>query len=122
MTGSDLFLPLLGIALVGAASVFALLPLALNRAPGLAEAAPETPAAQRFQLYRQVLELEFDHQTGKLSDEDLQASSADLLARAAALLESAQPETSAIDEEIEREIAATRQVLAAARAAKDRGA
>ena len=69
------------------------------------------------------LELEFDQQTGKLSAEDFESLSRELLSRAGQLLHTqqaegeavaARPETD-IDAEVEREIAAARKAFARAR-------
>jgi cytochrome c-type biogenesis protein CcmI len=114
----------LGVLLVALAALAALLPL-LRGAPAEAAAATTSRAeAERFELYRQVLELEFDQQTGKLSTEDFEALSRELLGRAGQLLHARQapdePVTGAapapdIDAEIEREIAAARKAFARAR-------
>ena len=85
--------------------------------------------AERFEIYRQVLELEFDQQTGKLSSEDFEALTRELLGRAGEILHArqaaAEGEVQAvaatpdadldIDAEIEREIAAARKAFARAR-------
>lgn len=63
---------------------------------------------QRLQIYQQIIELEFDQQTGKLSVEDCQELSSELLARAARLLRADAREDVDVDEEIEAEIAAAR--------------
>ena len=115
---------ILGVLLVALAAAAALLPL-LRGAP----AQPTTvtvanPAeAERFQLYKQVLELEFDQQTGKLSSEDFGALSRELLSRAGELLHAGQPglepvaasPATDVEAEIEREIAAARKAFARAR-------
>jgi hypothetical protein len=62
-----------------------------------------------------VLELEFDHQMGKLSRSDFEQLSAQLLAQAGQALSEERGSLSAIDEQIEREIAAARAAFAAAR-------
>ena len=72
----------------------------------------------RGQLYRQVLELEFDYQVGKLSEADYRELSASLLAQAGELLREERGSLSELDEEIEREIAAARAAFAAVRAAR----
>jgi cytochrome c-type biogenesis protein CcmI len=120
---------ILGVLLVALAAAAALLPL-LRGAPALPAAAPPTDEAdaERFQLYRQVLELEFDQQTGKLSGEDFEALSRELLGRAGELLHARQAEVAQaegepvattpsgdIEAEIEREIAAARKAFARAR-------
>jgi hypothetical protein len=103
----------LGIGLVAAAAAFALLPF-VRGVP--AETTPsEAPEAERFFLYRQVLELEFDHQVGKLSGEDYARQSEGLLAKAGEALRAERGSLGDIDAEIEREIAAARAAFAAAR-------
>ena len=77
---SDVLPTILGIILVAAAAAFALVPFARGaRADSLA-AEPGVPDC--FVLYRQVMELEFDHQLGKLSAEDLEQQSQELMAEA----------------------------------------
>ena len=112
MTG-DVLPTILGIILVAAAAAFALVPFARGaRADSLAvEAGPP----DRFVLYRQVLELEFDHQLGKLSAEDLELQSRELMAEAGQALRDERGSIGELDEEIEREIAAARAAFAAAR-------
>ena len=129
---------ILGVLLVALAAAAALLPL-LRGAPPETAAAPATstdPAdAERFELYRQVLELEFDQQTGKLSTEDFEALTRELLGRAGQILHARQAAAVAegevhaqaqgqavaatpdadIDAEVEREIAAARKAFARAR-------
>jgi cytochrome c-type biogenesis protein CcmI len=120
---------ILGVLLVALAAAAALLPL-LRGAPALPATAPASDEAdaERFELYRQVLELEFDQQTGKLSGEDFEALTRELLGRAGQLLHARQAElaevegepaattpSSDIDAEIEREIAAARKAFARAR-------
>lgn len=113
VAGVDLVAVVLGVLLVAGAAAFALLPL-VRRAPAELIAAPSDAARERFALYRQVVELEFDQQTGKLSAEDYRILSGELLARAAGLLRDARGGDSQLDQEIEREIAAARRALSAA--------
>jgi hypothetical protein len=118
---SDVLPTILGIILVAAAAVFALVPFARGaRAEALvleplAAAAAAAAAPDRFVLYRRVLELEFDHQLGKLSAEDLAQQSNELMAEAGEALRVERGSIGEIDEEIEREIAAARAAFAAAR-------
>jgi hypothetical protein len=124
VTGFSAFPTILGVLLVALAAAAALLPL-LRGAPPQPAAAPATDPAEveRFELYRQVLELEFDQQTGKLSTEDFEALTRDLLGRAGQILHARQAEGEAtaaapgsdIDAEIEREIAAARTAFARVR-------
>jgi|SRR5919201_6826799 hypothetical protein len=104
---TDILAVLFGATLVAVACVFALLPL-VRGAP--AEAFEPKPATNRFQLYQQILEAEFDCQLGKLSAEDFERQKAELLARASWLLrqERTAPTLADIDAEIEREIAVAR--------------
>ena len=126
---STAFPVILGVLLVALAAAAALLPL-LRGAPVQPATAPVTdPAdAERFELYRQVLELEFDQQTGKLSSEDFEALTRELLGRAGQLLHARQTQvaqaegepvatapSSDVEAEIEREIAAARKAFARAR-------
>src|SRR5919202_1636416 len=88
---STAFPVILGVLLVALAAAAALLPL-LRGAPAQPAAAPvsEPADAERFELYRQVLELEFDQQTGKLSSEDFEALTRELLGRAGEILHARQ--------------------------------
>ena len=114
MSGGDLLPIIVGIALVAAAAVFVLLPF--SRGTHLVEAPVSEPEGpDRFQLYRQVLELEFDRDVGKLSQDDFEQLSSELLARAGQALQEERGSTAELDEEIEREIAAARKAFAAAR-------
>jgi hypothetical protein len=115
---TDILPTILGIALVAAAATFALVPIARasrGAANLLDDGAP--PAIDRFFLYRQIIELEFDYQMGKLSRDDYEHLSADLLATAGTALREERGTLSQLDEEIEREIAAARAAFAAARSA-----
>jgi cytochrome c-type biogenesis protein CcmI len=109
---SDLLPTLLGIALVVAAAAFALVPFATRQT---IEPAVSSSTADRFQLYRQLLELEFDHDLGKLSDEDYRSLSAELLGQAGESLRQERGTAGELDAEIEHEIAAARAAFAAAR-------
>jgi len=110
----DVLPTVLGIVLVAAAAAFALLPFA--RGPRV-ESVPvfATGAEDRFALYRQVIELEFDRDLGKLSSADFEQLSAELLSQAGQALRDERGRLGAVDEEIEREIAAARAAFAAAR-------
>lgn len=110
---SDVLPSILGIALVAAAAAFVLLPFARRERVELPP--PDAPTTDRFSLYHQVLELEFDHQLGKLSTADFEQLSNQLLAQAGQALREERGALSAIDVEIEREIAAARAAFAAAR-------
>jgi hypothetical protein len=114
VNASEILPTILGIALVAAAAAFALLPFA--RA-GTAEpvTSSEAEATDRLALYRQVMELEFDVQVGKLAAEDYEQLSRALLAEAGQSLKQERGSLGALDEEIEREIAAARAAFAAVR-------
>jgi len=114
VNGTDILPTILGIALVAAAAAFALLPFARTARPE-AIASAEPGAADRFGLYRQVMELEFDVQVGKLAAEDYEQLSRALLAEAGQALKQERGSAAELDEEIEREIAAARAAFAAAR-------
>jgi hypothetical protein len=112
----DVLPSIIGILLVAVAAAFVLLPFARG---AHVEATPSENAAQdRFGIYKQVLELEFDHQLGKLSTTDFEQLSRQLLAQAGEALRVERGTLSAIDAEIEREIAAARAAFAAARRAQ----
>jgi hypothetical protein len=106
---------IVGVLLVALAAAFALLPFARATAkePIVAEAA----TADRFALYQQILDAEFDFEVGKLDAEDYQRLSAELLAQAGQALREEQGSVAEVDAEIEREIAAARAAFAAARRA-----
>ena len=110
---NDVLPTLLGIALVAAAAAFALVPFL--RPTRLAPSVPASAASERARIYQQVLELEFDHQLGKLSIEDYEQLSAELLAQAGASLRTERGVLTELDDELEREIAAARAAFAAAR-------
>jgi hypothetical protein len=108
----------LGILLVALAAAFVLLPLI--RGVSMPEASSvdlSAAATDRFGLYRQVLELEFDYQLGKLSAADYSQLSGELLSQAGQALREERGTLGALDEEIEREIAAARAAFAAVRRA-----
>jgi hypothetical protein len=109
----DVLPSILGIILVAGGALFALVPFLRGARDDAPPSEPVLP--DRFVLYRQVLELEFDHQLGKLSDEDLAAQSHELLAEAGQALRDERGSIGEIDDEIEREIAAARAAFAAAR-------
>jgi hypothetical protein len=111
---SDALPTILGIVLVALAAGFALLPLARgSTAPGTTSEAPQ--ATDRSLVYRQVLELEFDYQLGKLSTEDFNQLTAELLGQAGQLMREEHGDLAELDDEIEREIAAARAAFSAAR-------
>ena len=114
MSGSENLPTILGISLVAAAAAFALLPFAHTATPDPV-ASSEPGPTDRFGLYRQVMELGFDVQVGKLAAEDYEQLSRALLAEAGQALKQERGSTAELDAEIEREIAAARAAFAAAR-------
>jgi hypothetical protein len=110
----DILPTIIGLAWVAAAPAFALVPFA-RAAQADAPTPEEASAADRFLIYRRVLELEFDHDMGKLSAEDYALQSAALLEEAGVALRVERGSIGELDEEIEREIAAARAAFAAAR-------
>ena len=114
MSGSDVLPVIIGILLVAAAAAFVLLPFTHGAHVETVSAA-RAASADRFALYGQVLELEFDRDVGKLSQADFEELSAGLLAQAGEALREERGMLGAVDEEIEREIAAARSAFAAAR-------
>jgi hypothetical protein len=110
----DLLPSIIGIVLVGAAAAFVLLPFTRG-AHVESVAASDSSSTDRFGLYRQVLELEFDRDLGKLSQADFEQLSAQLLVQAGDSLRDEQGTLGEVDQQIEREIAAARAAFAAAR-------
>jgi hypothetical protein len=111
----DVLPAIVGIAFVAVAAAFALLPFVRGSAVADASLASGDSSADRYALYRQVLELEFDYQVGKLSATDFEQLSGELLAQASESIREERGSFGAIDEEIEREVAAARAAFAAAR-------
>jgi hypothetical protein len=116
VSGSDVLPAIIGIVLVAAAAAFALVPFTRGAHVESAVSLPEG-STDRYALYRQILELEFDRDLGKLSQADFEQLSAQLLAQAGEALRDERGALGAVDEEIEREIAAARAAFAAARRA-----
>jgi hypothetical protein len=73
-------------------------------------------AAERYEVYREMLDLDFDHRVGKLNDDDYRQLSEACLARAADLLATEDARESEAAERAEREIAAMREALRSSRA------
>jgi hypothetical protein len=111
---ADVLPSLLGIILVAAAAAFVLVPFARGAHTERALSV-DIGATDRFSIYRQVLELEFDRDMGKLSSADFEQLSSELLAQAGGALREERGTLGEVDEEIEREIAAARAAFAAAR-------
>ena len=112
---TDSLSAIVGILLVAVVAGFALLPFLQPSTRAVPASLPESAEAERFRIYRQVLELEFDYQTGKLAPEDHAALTRELLAHAAQLLRAEVPLEQDVEAEVEREIAAARRTLASAR-------
>ena len=110
MNAADAVPIAVGLLAVAACAAFALLPLVRQSAAPRVSAEMAQPA-ERFDLYRQVVDLEFDRQTGKLSAEDLEVLRAELLARATTLAREQQRDDRDIAEQVEAEIAAARAAL-----------
>ena len=103
---------LLGAVAVLAALAFVAYPLfRRSEAAPLPAETPETFAERRAGVYRELLELEFDHRVGKLSEADYRQLADACLARATALVAAEEQTTEAIDARIEREVAAMRAAL-----------
>ena len=116
MSSGDVVPIVVGIVLVAVAAGFALLPFA--RGAGAEPVpAPEGTSIDRFNLYQQVVELEFDYRVGKLAEEDYRQLSGELLSQASEALKEEKGAVAEVDAEIEREIAAARAAFAAARRA-----
>lgn len=121
MSNGEILPTVMGIALVAAAAAFVLLPFARGARPEASAVSSSGPApTDRFFLYRQVLEMEFDHQLGKLSTDDYQHLSSELLAEAGQALREERGSIGEIDAQIEAEIAAARAAFAAARSSTAR--
>ncbi len=109
----DVLPSIVGIVLVALAAAFVLLPFA--RGASTEQTVASSLGTDRHALYRQVLELEFDRDMGKLSQADFEELSRELLARAGDALRIERGALSEVDAQIEREIAAARAAFAAAR-------
>jgi hypothetical protein len=75
--------------------------------------------ADRYTLYREMLDLDFEHRLGKLNDDDYRELSEACLARAAELLAREDARESEAAERAEREIAAMREALRSSRAVEN---
>jgi hypothetical protein len=107
---------LIGLVLLAAAVFYVSRPIAQPRHAEAAATLMATLDARRDAVYSQIRELDMDHATGKMNDEDYQPVRAELVAQAAALLEqidgarAAQPAAA----EIEALIAARRKTVKSA--------
>lgn len=105
---------LLGATVVAVAIGFVVWPLFRPARPAdepRAEAAAPSGIANRRQVYREMLELEFDLRVGKLTDEDHRALSEACLARATALVAEEERQIEAAERRVEQEIAEMRRAL-----------
>ncbi|MDP8922407.1 MAG: hypothetical protein M3O34_05960 [Chloroflexota bacterium] len=111
---------LAGAVAVLAALAFVAYPL-VRRAAATAPPVESTEsyAERRTAVYRELLELEFDHRVGKLSNEDFRQLADACLARAAALVAAEEQMAEALDACIEREVAAMRMAMQARSAANE---
>jgi hypothetical protein len=114
VNGIDVWPTILGIGLVAVAAAFALLPFARGSTADSTDAA-EPGLPDRFGLYRQLVELEFDVQLGKLAVAEYERLADGLLADASDALNQERGNIGELDAEIEREISAARAAFAAAR-------
>jgi hypothetical protein len=107
---------LFGVLVVVAVLAFVALPLV--RRTDADQASPTSvpaSAEERAAIYAELVEPELDHRVGKVSESDFNEQREGLLARAAALIAAEDAELATTDEQIEREIAATREALRASR-------
>lgn len=120
MIPPDVLAIIAGIVAVAGSALFTFLPLARSRRASaeILTAGPNNTAPRRFAIYRQLLDLELDHRTGKLSAEDQAVFTAELLAHASALLQEESQDLGDLDAAVEREIAAARQALEVRRASE----
>lgn len=102
---------LLGALVILLVLAFVVLPLVWRRTGRAVPATVASPAAERAEIYRELVELELDQRIGKVDEADFQALSENLLARAAALIADEDAPGDDADGEIEREIAAARESL-----------
>lgn len=105
--------PLVGILLVLAAAALVLYPVLRAAHDSMADAAPmpeeeADPLARRQAIYMELLDLDFDHRVGKVSDEDYLQLREAMVRRAADLLRMAEEDRRAADEQIEAEVSALR--------------
>ena len=102
---------LIGLLLFAATIPLVIKPL-LNQKrfnPALAHAAPVSRADQHQATLLALRDLEFDHRTGKVTDEDYASLRADLLAQAAATIDAQDKRPVDVDDLIEQAIRSRRQ-------------
>ena len=110
---------LLGALVVTAVISFVVLPLLRTRRPAPSTIVQTTSRDERAEIYQELIELELDQRVGKLAEADYRELSDALLARAAALISEEDAQTAALEDQIEREIAAIRASLRTAPEAAD---
>ncbi len=113
---------LFALLIAGAALVYTLWPLLRQDAPLLPVEDDRLTEllARKDSALRALKDLEFDHQVGKISDEDFQRFNYRLSRQAVGLIQQVEklvPDTAQLDEALEAEIAALRQVRATTRVA-----
>jgi hypothetical protein len=77
---------LIGLVLLAAIAFYVSRPIVQQRRGGTDATVMATLEAHRDAVYSQIRELDMDHATGKMNDEDYQQARTDLVAQAAALL------------------------------------
>lgn len=82
----DILAILIGLLILAVSAIYILRPLRQPRRAALAANAAQSLAAQRDALYTQIKELDLDHETGKVNDEDYARLRAELVAEAAQIL------------------------------------
>lgn len=87
---------------------FVVLPLVRGVQAPAPSAGASTAAEARAEIYRELVELELDQRVGKVTEADYRDQADALLARAAALISREDAATAAVEEQVEREIAAAR--------------
>lgn len=105
----------IGAILIGATLIVIIAPLVARplskaRRTGLSVANPESllPAQQRREFLLALRDLEFDHHTGKVNEEDYQALRGSLLLQAATATELAEQQDDGLDARVEAAIQAHR--------------
>jgi hypothetical protein len=107
---------LLGLLLALLALAFVLYPILRPRAAAVEPIAqPAELEERRRTLYRQILDIEFDQQVGKVDETDARELTERLLHQAASLAAQQSTAEAEADAELEREILAVRRSLAAER-------
>lgn len=103
---------LIGLVLLAAVAFYVSRPILQPRRDGVDSTTLDALDARRDAVYSQIHELDMDHATGKMNDEDYQPARADLVAQAAALLKQIDGVLAA--EDVEALIAARRKTVKSA--------